>query len=58
MYSFEAEIVTLIEKVMMQLPPDNLGSHGDYLAGYIECLHDTGQISMSVRDSLYATYAK
>jgi len=58
MKTIDTEIIGLLERAMMHLPVDNLDSHPDYLAGYIDCLYDTNQISSFVRDSLYVTYAK
>lgn len=58
MGTINTEIGGVLERIMMHLPADNLAAHSEYLAGYIDCLFDTQQISADVRDSLYATYAK
>lgn len=47
-----------IEKVMLQLPSEqNQDDHRKYLAGYIDCLHDNGQISDDAHEIVYAEYS-
>lgn len=49
---------THIEKVMLQLDPNATEEeHKMYLAGYVDALNDTGQISDEEHDILYAEYA-
>lgn len=48
---------TLIEKVMLQLPPETPETHRHFLAGYIDSWADMGHISESVREILYSEYA-
>ena len=48
-----------IEKVMIQLNPNQTQQeHREYLKGYIDSLHDTGQISELERETLYMEYGE
>jgi len=60
MMPLESEVESLrtkIEKVMMSLPSEQTDEqHRLYLSGYIDCLHDTNQISEEAREIIYAEY--
>lgn len=50
-------IRSLIEKVMMSLPAEQTPEqHRLYLAGYIDCLQETNQITEKAREIIYAEY--
>lgn len=60
MLPLESEVEALrgkIEAVMLELDPNqSQEEHRQYLAGYIDCLQDTGQISEEAREIVYAEY--
>jgi hypothetical protein len=48
-----------IEAIMLQLDPKQTPQqHKIYLAGYVDCLKDTNQISEEQREILYLEYAE
>ena len=51
------QLKNLLEYLMFSLPKDNsINEHQNYLAGYIDCLFETGQITDSERGELYVQY--
>lgn len=48
---------TVLEEVMLSLPSEQTQQdHQQYLAGYIDALHESNQISDEVREILYTEY--
>lgn len=47
----------LLEYLMLSLPQSNsINEHQNYLAGYIDCLFEAGQITDSEHEILYINY--
>lgn len=48
---------TRLEEIMISLPAEGSPQdHSQYLAGYIDSLHESNQISEEVREILYTEY--
>lgn len=60
MMPLESEVECLrskVEKVMMSLPAEQTPEqHRLYLAGYVDCLQETNQITEEAREIIYAEY--